>query len=299
MRSGSGVAGHGLQGVWTDTTVLGMTKTDTVKQSGEDGARPVREALLEVEGLGRSFGGVVALDRVSFRVMSGEIKAVIGPNGAGKTTLFNAISGILPPERGTVRFRGSEVTGMRPYKVGRLGISRTFQNLSLFEHMAVGENVMVGCHCRSRSGILASALRLPGQRAEERAIRATAKEKLDLVGLPNREEESVSALSFGQRRLVELARALATEPSLLLLDEPASGLNTKETEDLGAVIRRIRDNGVTILLVEHDMSLVMDISDSILVLNYGKPIAEGTPVAVRNDPEVIAIYLGGELSAAH
>ena len=276
-----------------------MTQDTAANRSDHGAETPGSAPLLEVTGLGRSFGGVVALDDVSFRVLAGEIKAVIGPNGAGKTTLFNAISGILGPERGVVRFRGRAITGLKPYRIGRLGISRTFQNLSLFEHMTVRENVMVGCHCRTRAGIVASALRLPGQRAEERAIRAAASEKLEVVGLVGKTDLPVSALSFGQRRLVELARALATQPSLLLLDEPASGLNTKETEDLGRVITRIRDSGVTILLVEHDMSLVMDVSDSILVLDYGKPIAEGTPTEVRNDPSVIAIYLGGDPSVAH
>ena len=254
--------------------------------------------LLEVRGLARSFGGVAALRGVSFSVQSGQIKAVIGPNGAGKTTLFNAICGLLRPDRGEVLYRGENILGLRPYQIARRGISRTFQNLSLFATMTVGENVMVGCHCRTRSGVVAAVLRTPLHRREERAVRSKAAAMLDLVGLPNRAASAVASLSFGQRRLVELARALATEPTLLLLDEPASGLNTKETEDLAQVIQRIRAQGVTILLVEHDMSLVMEISDSILVLSYGEPIADGDPATIRNDPQVVSVYLGGDFGIA-
>ncbi|MBN2452609.1 MAG: ABC transporter ATP-binding protein, partial [Lentisphaeria bacterium] len=248
--------------------------------------------LLHVQGLERHFGGVVALHNVSFAVRPGQIKTVIGPNGAGKTTLFNVISGLLPAARGRVLYEGRNILGLKPFQIAQRGISRTFQNLSLFGNMSVGENVMVGRHCRTSRGILSAILRSPSQRREEREVRSDAMAILEVVGLAEKREEPVSALSFGQRRLVELARALATQPRLLLLDEPASGLNTKETEDLGGVIRGIRDQGITVLLVEHDMSLVMDISDSILVLNYGEPIAEGDPATIRNDPQVVAIYLG-------
>ena len=254
--------------------------------------------LLEVENIRRAFGGVVALDRVSFRVRAGQIKAVIGPNGAGKTTLFNVISGVLPPDAGEVRFDGRRVTGLRPYRIARLGVSRTFQNLSLFSRMTALENVMLGRHCRTRAGFAASAVGWPSARREDRAIREAAMAQLERAGLADRAGMRVGELSFGQRRMVELARALATEPRLLLLDEPASGLNSKESADLGDLIRAIRAMGITILIVEHNMSLVMDVADEILVLHFGTPIAEGPPAAVRNDAQVVAVYLGGEFRNA-
>ncbi len=255
-------------------------------------------ALLEVEGLGKRFGGLVALDRVSFRVDEGRIKAIIGPNGAGKTTLFNLVSGIFPPTTGQIRYDGTITTGWRPYQIAALGVARTFQNVSLFLHMTVLENVMVGRHRRARHGLLSCAFRGPGQRGEERALRESARAQLDGVGLADRADVPAGALSFGQRRMVELARALATEPRLLLLDEPASGLNLKETDDLAVRIRRIRDRGVSVLLVEHDMSLVMDVSDDILALHFGTVIAEGPPARIQNDARVVAVYLGEPRHAA-
>ena len=255
-------------------------------------------ALLDVQGVRQCFGGLVALNNVSFRVSAGMIKAAIGPNGAGKTTLFNIISGLLRPSGGRIEFDGKVITGRKPYQIARMGVSRTFQNLSLFARMTALENVMVGRHCRTRGGILACSVRWPGQRRNERAILEKARHYLDYVGLTHVAQTPVGALSFGQRRMVELARALATEPKLLLLDEPASGLNTRETHELAGLIRRIRDSGVTILLVEHDMSLVMDICDDILVLHYGEPLAEGEPDVIRNHPRVVEVYLGGEFSLA-
>jgi branched-chain amino acid transport system ATP-binding protein len=252
-------------------------------------------ALLEVQKVRRSFGGLVAVNQVSFAVAAGQIKAVIGPNGAGKTTLFNIISGLIQADAGHIAFKDRPITGFKPFQIARAGISRTFQNPSLFLKMSVLENVMVGRHRRSGWEFTGCCLRFPGQPREERAIRAAALDRLDYVGLAPLAGHAAGALAFGQRRMVELARALATDPELLLLDEPASGLNTKEKENLGDLIRRIRDRGITVLLVEHDMTLVMDLSDDILVLNHGTPIAEGPPATIQNDQKVISVYLGGEV----
>jgi branched-chain amino acid transport system ATP-binding protein len=255
-------------------------------------------ALLEVENVRRRFGGLVAVDRVSFGVTAGQIKAIIGPNGAGKTTLFNVICGLLSPDAGHIAFKGRSITGFQPYQIARAGISRTFQDPSLFVQMNVLENVMVGRHSRTRCGFLECCLRFPGQRREEALIQKAAQTQLEYVGLAHLAGSPAGALAFGERRMVELARALATEPELLLLDEPASGLNTREKAGLGQLIRRIRERGVTILLVEHDMALVMDLSDEILVLHNGAPIAEGKPQEIQSHQQVISVYLGGELNHA-
>jgi len=231
-------------------------------------------------------------------VAQGRIKAVIGPNGAGKTTLFNIISGLLATETGQILFKGKRINGLKPYQIARAAISRTFQNPSLFLQMNVLENVMVGQHCRSRRGFMACCLRLPGQRREERAIREAAMGELEYVGLAHLAQAPAGSLAFGQRRMVELARSLATEPALLLLDEPASGLNNRETDDLSKMIVKIRDRGITVLLVEHDMSLVMGISDEILVLDNGSRISEGTPAQIQNDENVISVYLGSDFNHA-
>jgi branched-chain amino acid transport system ATP-binding protein len=250
--------------------------------------------LLEVEGLHKHFGGLHATNDVSFTLEAGAIQAVIGPNGAGKTTLFNLVSGSLPPSAGRVLFEGRDITGLKPFQIARLGIIRTFQNLKLSRHMSVLENVMLGRHIRSRAGFLSSMLSLPAVWREEREIRRQAMAALERLGIAALHDREAGTLPFGQQRAVELARALACEPKLLLLDEPASGLNIQETAELAGLIRAIRDQGVTILIVEHDMSLVMDISDHIVVLNFGRKIAQGAPEAIQRNPEVIQIYLGEE-----
>ena len=250
--------------------------------------------LLEVEKLNRRFGGLHAVRDLSFSVPEGSIKALIGPNGAGKTTVFNLIAGSLEPDGGCVKFRGRTITGARPYRIASLGIARTFQTTRLFPRMTVLENVMVGRHSRTRSGFLASLFRTPSTFREEKEIRETAWDILARLELTGHAGERAGNLPFGLQRLVEFARALATEPKLLLLDEPAAGLNIYETDELARLIQRIRRWGITVLLVEHDMSLVMDISDEVIVLNRGRRIAEGKPRAIQKNPEVIRVYLGDD-----
>ena len=251
-------------------------------------------ALLEINNLNRHFGGLHAVNNVSFTVEQGMIKAVIGPNGAGKTTLFNLITGNLPASSGTVSFNNMKINGRKPYQIASLGLSRTYQNIKLFHGMTALENVMVGRHIRSKAGFLSGMLNLPGTWTEERQIKAKAMDYLDLLGVADYADTEVSNLSFGQQRGVEFARALATEPMLLLLDEPAAGLNIYETAEIGRLITRIRERGITVLLVEHDMSLVMDISDEIVVLSFGEKIAEDIPQHIQQNEEVIRVYLGEE-----
>ncbi len=251
-------------------------------------------ALLETKSLHRSFGGVHAVRDISMSVPQGAIKAVIGPNGAGKTTLFNLIAGTIAPHQGDVFFRDRRITAWKPHAVASLGIARTFQTTKLFPHMTVLENVMVGRHPRTRAGFLAGLLSLPWTWREDRETQIKAADILVDLGLASYARETASNLSFGRQRLVEFARALATEPALLRLDEPAAGLNIYETKELSQLIRRIRDRGVTCLIVEHDMSLVMNISDEVLVLDQGQKIAEGPPTAIQRNPDVIRIYLGDD-----
>jgi branched-chain amino acid transport system ATP-binding protein len=248
--------------------------------------------LLEVRGLSKRFGGLVAVKDVSFTVEEGAIKAVIGPNGAGKTTLFNLVAGALAPDAGTVLLRGESLHGRPPHRVAAMGLSRTFQNLKLFSGMTALENVMVGRHPRTRAGFLAGMVPSPRARREERSVRARAMEELAFVGIERLAGADASSLSYGQQRTVELARALASDPTLLLLDEPAAGLNMRETAELAGLIGRIRERGVTVLLVEHDMGLVMGISDSVAVLSYGEKIADADPAAVQRNPDVVRVYLG-------
>lgn len=255
-------------------------------------------ALLEAKDVRKSFGGLLAVFDVSFEVQRGQIKAIIGPNGAGKTTIFNLLSGIEPVTAGSIFFDGRDITRLPSHVIAPLGIARTFQTVRLFGRMSVLRNVMVGRHCRSKSEVLATGLLLPAARREEREITERSMELLRFVGLAHRADEPAQDLPYGQQRLLELARALATEPKLLMLDEPAAGLNDAETEALSDLIYRIREQGTTVLLVEHDMGLVMDISDEVMVLDHGEKIAEGPPDVVSSDERVIEAYLGGGATSA-
>jgi branched-chain amino acid transport system ATP-binding protein len=248
--------------------------------------------MLELKNVGISFGGLQAVKGVSFGIRQGQIKALIGPNGAGKTTLFNLITGMLKLDHGVILFQNQGIQGLPPFQIAARGISRTFQIVQLFSHMTVLENVMVGRHVRTQTGLLSAALRLPAGRQEEAAIRAQSQQWLDFIGLSARADDYASNLPLGHQRLLEIARALATDPRLLLLDEPAAGLGMNETERLKELIFAIQARGVSVLLVEHDMSLTMEVADEIVVLDHGELLAEGSPREIQRHPAVISAYLG-------
>ena len=250
--------------------------------------------MLELKGITQIFGGVTALNNVSFNIRADEITGVIGPNGAGKTTLFNIVSGIYQQTSGQVIFEGKDISGIPVEQLAAKGMVRTFQNIELFGQMTVLENVMVGLHSRSHSGLFACSFKAPWAIKEERRIRKEAHEWLDFVGIGQLAEVVAANLPFGKGRMLEIARAMACKPRMILMDEPAAGLNSQETVGLAELIRKIRDMGITVVLVEHDMELVMDICDRIVVLNLGEKLAEGTPREIQDNPEVIAAYLGDD-----
>jgi branched-chain amino acid transport system ATP-binding protein len=267
---------------------------------GIDRGAPVKmidPPILRIEGLSKRFGGYSAVSELDLAVRKGTIHAVIGPNGAGKTTLFNLVTGVLAPTSGSIRVDGEEVAGSRPDRIARLGVVRTFQGVRLFASMTALENVQVGRFCRSRGGFLAALGRIPGRLSETEAMTLKrAEELLARVGLAGRHDTLAGELPLADQRRLEIARALATDPHLLLLDEPVAGMNPVEVRQAGELFKSLRDDGIAILLTEHHMSLVMAISDQVTVMNYGRKIAEGTPDEVRRDPQVLTAYLGSEVA---
>jgi branched-chain amino acid transport system ATP-binding protein len=248
--------------------------------------------LLSLQSVTRRFGGLVAVDSIDLEVADGGVTAVIGPNGAGKTTLFNLISGFQTPDSGRIIFAGNDITARPPEAIAAAGLVRTFQLVQLFQNLSVLENIQVGCHLHTEGGFWSALMRTRRTRQAERQVEARARELLGFVGLETAADAEASALAYGQQRLLEIARSLAARPRLLLLDEPAAGLSADETRRLSAAIRAIAKRGTTVLLIEHDMKLVMNTADTIAVLDFGRKVAEGPPVQIRQDPAVIAAYLG-------
>ncbi len=252
------------------------------------------DALIELREVSRSFGGLTAVNRVNLQVSRGVTTAIIGPNGAGKSTLLNLVTGVIPTTAGDIAVGGQSVNGRSSSEIAAMGLARTFQNVQLFENMSVLENVMVGCHSWTRQSIVSGALRWVGHYREEKLIRDESMQQLEVVGLQEMGDCPSGSLPFGKQRMLEIARALASRPKVMMLDEPASGLSSRETEELADLLRRIVANGMTVVLVDHDMQFIMDISDQVVVLDQGRKIAEGPPSVVQNDQQVIAAYLGTE-----